>query len=136
MIKITPVILLAVLLSACVTAVQPEKPESPIRVDESKVKAWPEPNLMEGVPRIVGWDQLYQFMDMSPEWAASMPESPSGWETPGLFDYFLQGPMREIDEVVYAIRQSGKDWHWYANFGYMAGNPDRKSTRLNSSHYS
>ncbi len=33
---------------------------------------------------------------------------------------FRDGPMADIEEVVFAVRQRGKDGHWYANFGYYA----------------
>jgi hypothetical protein len=29
-----------------------------------------------------------------------------------------------IDEIVFAVRQPGKDGHWYANFGYWSFEPD------------
>ncbi len=31
------------------------------------------------------------------------------------------------EEIVFARRQEGKDGHWYANFGYYAGNKQRKA---------
>jgi hypothetical protein len=31
------------------------------------------------------------------------------------------------EEIVFACRQEGKDGHWYANFGYYAGNNQRKA---------
>ncbi|MFW5864397.1 MAG: hypothetical protein ACOCVT_02990 [bacterium] len=84
---------------------------------------WPEPEYLEGIPRIVRWHNLYAFMGMTPEWAAEQGEGEDGWETPGLLDKFLDGPMKDVEEVVYAIREAGHDWHWYANFGYAANNP-------------
>jgi len=35
--------------------------------------------------------------------------------------------LEHTDEIVFACRQEGKDGHWYANFGYYAGNEDRKA---------
>ncbi len=75
------------------------------------------------VARIVRWGQLYKLMGMTPQWAAQAPEGDDGWETPGLLDTFLQGPMADVEEVVFAIRRAGGDWHWYANFGYAANDP-------------
>ena len=33
----------------------------------------------------------------------------------------------DVDDVVFAARQPGKDGHWYANFGYYAADPARKA---------
>ncbi len=35
--------------------------------------------------------------------------------------------MDGYEEIVFACRQEGKDGHWYANFGYYAGNSQRKA---------
>ena len=35
-----------------------------------------------------------------------------------LLDRARQGPMRDIREIVFAVRGVGPDEHWYANFGY------------------
>lgn len=32
-----------------------------------------------------------------------------------------------VEEIVFAMRQPGKDGHWYANFGYYADSEDRKT---------
>jgi len=34
----------------------------------------------------------------------------------------LEGPMADVDEIVFAVRAPGRDGHWYANFGYWASN--------------
>ncbi|MBM4032488.1 MAG: hypothetical protein FJ291_11980 [Planctomycetes bacterium] len=34
------------------------------------------------------------------------------------FQALVSGPMRGAGEIVFAVRQPGKDGHWYANFGY------------------
>jgi len=34
----------------------------------------------------------------------------------------VSGPMRGAREIVFAVRQPGKDGHWYANFGYRCEN--------------
>ncbi len=40
---------------------------------------------------------------------------------------FLQGPMRDVDEVIFAARALGGDGHWYANFGNYGPEPERKA---------
>lgn len=46
----------------------------------------------------------------------------------GLLQGFLEGPMRGVEEIVFAARGvNPTDGHWYANFGYYADNPDRKA---------
>ncbi len=37
-----------------------------------------------------------------------------------LLKTFSAGPMADVEEIVFAVRQRGKDGHWYANFGYYA----------------
>jgi len=44
-----------------------------------------------------------------------------------LIERFLAGPMKDAGDIVFAVRQPGKDGHWYANFSYYAANPDRKA---------
>ncbi len=39
---------------------------------------------------------------------------------PHLLTRFQKGSMSGVDEIVFAVRQPGKDGHWYANFGYYA----------------
>ncbi len=41
---------------------------------------------------------------------------------PDLAADFRAGPMSDVEEIVFAVRQRGKDGHWYANFGYYANN--------------
>ncbi len=36
------------------------------------------------------------------------------------------GPVRDIDEVVFAVRVPGSDPHWYANFGYWSSDIHKK----------
>lgn len=38
---------------------------------------------------------------------------------------FLDGPMRDLERVVFAVRPFGVDSHWYANFGYYADDENR-----------
>ena len=47
-----------------------------------------------------------------------------------LLPAFLRGPMRGVEEIVFAARYSGspsKDGHWYANFGYYGPDATRKA---------
>lgn len=37
---------------------------------------------------------------------------------PPLLAEFRQGPMASVEAIVFAVRQPGKDGHWYANFSY------------------
>jgi len=41
----------------------------------------------------------------------------------------LRTLTKEVDEVIFAARQTGRDGHWYANFGYYAEGPHRKAYR-------
>lgn len=58
---------------------------------------------------------------------ASIHAAPA--KIPKLLQEKLDGPLKGIEEIVFALRQPGWDGHWYANFGYYAGNPDRKAYR-------
>ena len=40
---------------------------------------------------------------------------------------FVDGPMKDVEQVVFAARKLGEDGHWYANFGYYAPDPNRKA---------
>lgn len=44
--------------------------------------------------------------------------------TEGILDKALQNELTDVEEVVYAVRANGRDWHWYASFGYNINNPD------------
>ncbi|HUT11918.1 MAG TPA: hypothetical protein VMY42_15565 [Thermoguttaceae bacterium] len=37
----------------------------------------------------------------------------------------LAGPMAGVEEIVFAVRATGGDGHWYANFGYWASDENR-----------
>jgi len=41
---------------------------------------------------------------------------------PAELQALVSGPMRGAGEIVFAVRQPGKDGHWYANFGYRCEN--------------
>ncbi len=51
---------------------------------------------------------------------------PKAAPSPDLLAAFRTGPMAGVEEIIFAVRQPGKDGHWYANFGYYA---DSKSTQ-------
>jgi hypothetical protein len=44
---------------------------------------------------------------------------------PQLLQDFQKGPMKGIEEIVFAVRRPGVDGHWYANFGYYADDENR-----------
>jgi hypothetical protein len=47
----------------------------------------------------------------------------------GLLEEMLAGPMKGVEEIVFAIRHFGDDGHWYANFGYWSLDANRKMYR-------
>src|SRR5262245_49779430 len=56
------------------------------------------------------------------------PASKQSAASPGLLNTFLDGPMRGVDEIVFAARGvNPTDGHWYANFGYYSHDPERKA---------
>jgi hypothetical protein len=48
-------------------------------------------------------------------------------ENETMLEKFRAGPMANVEEIIFAARQLGKDGHWYANFGYYANDPQRKA---------
>lgn len=61
-------------------------------------------------------------------WAAAAGAAESGAAGAALLKGFLDGPMRGVDDIVFAARGvNPTDGHWYANFGYYADNPNRKA---------
>jgi len=57
---------------------------------------------------------------------AAGPSAPTG-RAETLLDHFRAGPMKAVDDIVFAVRQPGKDGHWYANFSYYAADAHRKA---------
>lgn len=53
----------------------------------------------------------------------STPPAAAATPPPSLLAEMLQGPLADIDEIVFSVRAPGKDGHWYANFGYGASGP-------------
>lgn len=52
----------------------------------------------------------------------ALPTSVSGQGSPGqgnLLTEMLAGPLADVDDIVFAVRVSGRD-HWYVNFGYYS----------------
>ena len=48
--------------------------------------------------------------------ALAVPDATSGYKPGPMLQRFLDGPMAEIDEIVFAVRVPGRD-HWYVTFG-------------------
>jgi hypothetical protein len=44
-----------------------------------------------------------------------------------LLNEFKTGPMRDVNEIVFAVRKLCADGHWYTNFGYYAPDENRKA---------
>ncbi|MBN2476076.1 MAG: hypothetical protein JXB62_15805 [Pirellulales bacterium] len=44
---------------------------------------------------------------------------------PDLLAEFRKGPMADVEEIIFAVRQRGKDGHWYANFSYYSHDENR-----------
>jgi len=64
-----------------------------------------------------------------PNLLAEVPKLPTR-ERPDLLSEFLEGPMRGVEEIVFAERVPGGD-HWYANFGhYWCGGEEYPQQRL------
>ncbi len=65
---------------------------------------------------------VYDYVALAKQEAPPAHALPSDED---LLEAFLNGPLNNIDEIVFAVRQRGKDSHWYANFGYFADSSDR-----------
>ncbi len=48
-----------------------------------------------------------------------LAEPASGFRTGPLLRKMVNGPMHDIEQIVFAVRVSGRD-HWYVNFGYYS----------------
>jgi hypothetical protein len=46
-----------------------------------------------------------------------------------MLDKALEGPMKGIEEIIFAARLMGHDGHWYANFSYYGPDANRKAYR-------
>jgi len=57
-------------------------------------------------------------------------------ESGDLLARFRAGPMAGVTEVVFCARKPNEaDWHWYANMGYYADDPERKAWREGAKLY-
>lgn len=45
-------------------------------------------------------------------------------QPPTLFDEFRAGPLKDVEQILFAVRKPGEDEHWYANFGYYAASDE------------
>ncbi|MBI2928738.1 MAG: hypothetical protein HYY24_24000 [Verrucomicrobia bacterium] len=67
--------------------------------------------------------------------SAPSPDKPSSISD-SLLAEFLAGPMRGVEEIVFAARGVNQtDGHWYANFGYYAADPKRKAYGIGGKLY-
>ncbi len=58
------------------------------------------------------------------------PEATKPAYKPGpLLQKFLDGPMDQVDEIVFAVRVPGRD-HWYVTFGNYAGHSETPAKKL------
>ncbi|MDZ7616528.1 MAG: hypothetical protein U1E05_05945 [Patescibacteria group bacterium] len=66
---------------------------------------------------------LFVFMHLLPCTAVRantpVPAESSGYRPGPMLQQMLDGPMRDIDEIVFAVRVPGRD-HWYVTFGNYA----------------
>ena len=46
--------------------------------------------------------------------------------TPDILQKALDGPLADVEEVLFAVRGPGREWHFYANHGYVCQNPNDK----------
>ena len=64
-------------------------------------------------------------LPVKPAAPKAKPKQPPAEPVTHLLSDFRRGPMAGVDEIVFAVRQPGKDGHWYANFGYYAEDEKR-----------
>jgi len=62
-------------------------------------------------------------------WFWASAEAWAGKPTPGLLKRFLEGPMKDIQEIVFAVRVPGRD-HWYVTFGNYSDHSDSPAKEL------
>jgi mono/diheme cytochrome c family protein len=67
---------------------------------------------------------IYDYVMLSGEKASPKLKQPKG---PELLKECLADPLVENPEIIFAVRQPGKDGHWYANFSYYARQTQRKT---------
>jgi len=87
------------------------------------------PSLRRGVLRVLlsaVWFLLGAAVSSAATGAGAPPRTEGGHIGPPLLSRFLAGPMRGVDEIVFAVRVSMGS-HWYENFAYYAHEPDRRA---------
>ncbi|NIA15318.1 MAG: hypothetical protein GWP08_14710 [Nitrospiraceae bacterium] len=57
------------------------------------------------------------------------------FEVPDIVGAALEGSLANVDDIVFAARQDGKDAHWYANFSYYAADTTRLTYGLGGKLY-
>jgi hypothetical protein len=57
---------------------------------------------------------------------AGAAEAQETFPADGMLAEFRKGPMAGVDEIIFAVRQRGKDGHWYANFSYYSYDDQRR----------
>ena len=64
----------------------------------------------------------------APASAATGAEAASGYRPGPLLAHFLEAELRDVDEIVFAVRVAGRD-HWYVNFGNYSDHSDYPRNR-------
>ncbi|MFP4057581.1 MAG: polysaccharide lyase family protein [Candidatus Brocadiia bacterium] len=64
---------------------------------------------------------VYDYVMLTP--SAQPPKLDAGADQ--LLEEALAGPLADAPRIVFALRQPGRDGHWYANFAYYAPDADR-----------
>ncbi len=49
-----------------------------------------------------------------------------GKETPGLLEKHLKGALSNVEEIIFAVRGSSREWHFFASTGYDCNNPKKE----------
>ncbi len=66
----------------------------------------------------------------APKNEQDLPAAPKpglmGKETPGLFKQMLEGPLKDVEEIVFAMRGSSREWHFFASTGYDCADPTKE----------
>ncbi len=70
---------------------------------------------------------IYDFLRLATERVA--------YDPPDIGGAALAGPLADLEHVVFAARQAGKDGHWYANFSYYAADDNRLTYGLGGKLY-
>ncbi len=60
--------------------------------------------------------------------SANPPADPPAYQPGPMLSKFLAGPMKDVDEIIFAVRVPGRD-HWYVTFGNYADRSKEPSDR-------